>query len=404
MPLPSITKPTDLKGKRVLVRVDLNVPLKKGSVLEDSRLLAAIPTINYLRAQGAKIILVTHVGRPEGKVVSSLKVDPVAKRLSRLLGVMVKKIETKDWKWSDRKVNSFIAQTKKMRPGSVAMLENIRFSPDEEKDKKILAWHLASLADVFVLDGFGVAHRAGSSITGVTHFLPSYAGLLLEKEIKSLEKIMKKPKAPFVVVLGGIKMETKIPVIKHLLPIANTILIGGGILNSYLKAAGYGVGASLVDTKQKKELLQYGKKRNVIIPVDVVVGDLSGKNCRVVQLKKKPHLVCKKDEAILDIGPETIRLFASYIRAAKTLVWNGAMGYFEQKPYDVGTVAIARLVASRAKGTAYGVIGGGETVQVTEQIGMIDDIDFVSTGGGAMLEFLSGAELPGIVALQQKKK
>ena len=396
----SIKKARNLKNKFVLVRVDFNVPIKKKKILDDSRLLASLPTIGYLMEKGAKVIIVTHIGRPEGKVIGSLKVDPVAVRLGELVGKKVKKIETSNWKLTDKKKALLLKSLEKMKPGEVSMFENIRFSPDEQNNTGTLAEELANLVDIFVLDGFAVAHRSATSVTGVPEYVPGYAGLLLEKEIKGLEKVTKKPKSPFVAIIGGAKTETKIPVIKNLLTKADYILVGGGILNTYLKAAGYRVGDSLVDEDFKKEALLYGKKKKVILPVDVVVGKLDGSGYRVVEIEKKPHQICKKSEGIYDIGPKSIQLFASHIKEAQTLVWNGAMGYFEQKPYDVATMSIARLVASRSKGKAYGVIGGGETLQAMEMVGMSEHVDLISTGGGAMLEFLAGKELPGIEALK----
>src|SRR3989339_891592 len=295
--------------------------------------------------------------------------------------------------------NEVVGEIKKMKNGEIVMLENIRFFPDEAENENNFGKTLASIADIFVLDGFAVAHRDSGSVTGVAKHLPSYAGLLLEKEVVGVSKVLQQPKNPFVLVLGGAKMETKIPVIKNLLPKCDYLLAGGGIVNTYLKVLGYGVGDSLVDMDFKKESLIYGKKKKVIMPVDVVVGTIDGKKYRVVELQKKSHQICKKGEAILDCGPKTIQLYAKYIKQAQTLVWNGARGYFEQKPYDVGTLSIARLVASRSKGKAYGVIGGGETLQSMEMVKMTEYVDLVSTGGGAMLEFLSGNMLPGVTAV-----
>jgi len=390
----SIKQLRNLAGKRVLVRVDFNVPIKNNKVVDNTRILAAIPTLKYLILKKAKIILMTHLGRPKGNVVTELSVTPVAKRLSELLKKKVEKISVS----TGKKVENAIT---KLKSGGILFLENIQFEPGEiTKDIK-LSKTLASYADYYVTDNFAQAHRDYASISGVTKYIPSYAGLLLEQEIKGLTKVIKNPKKPFVVVLGGIKMETKVPVMKNLLPKCDYMLIGGGILNTYLKAKGYSVGNSLVDMNFKKEALLYGKNKKVIKPVDVVVGTLDGKKYRVVEIKSKSHEICKKGEAILDCGPKTIQLFATYIKKAQTLVWNGAMGYFEQKPYDVGTLSIARLVASRSKGKAYGVIGGGETLQSMDMVGMTEYIDLVSTGGGAMLEYLSGKELPGIVAVSK---
>jgi len=274
----------------------------------------------------------------------------------------------------------------------------------EAKDITELSKKLASLGDIYVLDGFAVAHRAAASVSGVAKYLPSYAGLLLEKEITGLSKAMDKPKKPFVLILGGVKMETKIPVIKNLLPKCNYALIGAGIINTYLWAKGYKVGDSVVDKDFKKEILKYCNSKKVIKPVDVVVGTMDGKTYRHVMINKKPNQICKTGESILDCGPGTIQLYAKYIKKAETLVWNGPMGLFQTKPYEIGSFSIARLVASRAKGKAFGVIGGGETLQAMELVGMTEYVDLVSTGGGAMLEFLSGKKLPGVVAVSVGKK
>lgn len=401
MSIPSIKQLKNLAGKRVLVRVDFNVPIKKGKVMEDSRLHASLPTIEYLLSKKAQVILATHVGRPDGKKDPALSVKPIARCLSQLLSTPVKVIEFGIWNIESRKKPNSKFQ---IPNSSLVMLENIRFNPGEEKNDPQFSKELASIADIFVLDGFAVAHRAAASVVGVTKFLPSYAGLLLEQEISGLEKVMKKPKSPFVLILGGAKMETKVPIMKNLLPRVDHLLIGGGILNTYLKAAGYKVGDSLVDDKHKSDALAIGKKKKVVLPHDVIVGKRDGSGARHVMIEKHPHQICKKGEEILDIGPATIRLYSSYMRKAATLLWNGAMGYFEQKPYDTGTLSIARLLASRAKGRAYGVIGGGETVQAMDMVKMGECVDLVSTGGGAMLEYLGGKKLPGIVALTKAKR
>ena len=401
MKIKTIKQIRNLEGKHVLLRMDFNVPVKGKKVLDNTRLLASLPTLKYLIEKKAKLILVTHVGRPEGKVVANLKVDPIIEELSKLIKRKVEKLETGNWKLGDKKKLEIVKKVEKMRPGQVVMMENIRFSPDEKKDTGTLSQELANLADIFVIDGFAVAHRPAASVSGVAKYLPTYAGLLMEQEIKGLEKVTEKYKKPYVAIIGGAKTETKIPVIKNLLKKADNILIGGGIVNTYLKAKGYKVGDSLVDKNFQAEVLKYCKSRKIITPVDVVVGDMQGKNYRHVKLEKKPHQICKKGESILDCGPETIQLFAKYIKSAQTIVWNGALGVFEQKPYDIGTLAMARLVASRSKGKAYGVIGGGETLQTMDMVGMSEYVDLISTGGGAMLEFLSGKELPGIKAVSK---
>jgi len=410
MSLKTLRQIRNLAGKRVLVRVDFNVPVKKGKVLEDSRLLASLSTITYLLEKKAKVILVTHRGRPEG-IDKNLSIKPVAQRLQEILNLkflgntntpqveIFKQFSISNLEFSKyfEKINQTIH---KMKNGQIIMLENIRFFADEKKDTNDFSKNLAGLGDMFVLDGFAVAHRDSGSVTGVATYLPSYAGLLLEKEIKGLTKVLQKPKSPFVVVLGGAKMETKIPVIKNLLPKCDYMLIGGGIVNTYLKAKGYKVGGSLVDKDFQKEVLKYCRSKKVIKPIDVVVGTFDGKKYGVVDINSK-FKISNSKLMIFDIGPKTIKLYATYIKQAQTLVWNGAMGLFEQKPYDVGTLSIARLVASRSKGQAYGVIGGGETLQSMDMVGMTQDIDLVSTGGGAMLEFLSGKVLPGIKVLQK---
>jgi len=401
MSITSIARARNLKDNIVLVRVDFNVPIERKKVLDDTRLLASLPTIEYLIEKGAKIVLMTHIGRPKGTVVASMKVDPVIERLSELLGKKVKKLETRDWRLSDKKKLEIIKQIDSLKPGQVAMMENIRFSPDEKKNTGTLGQELAMLGDIFVLDGFAVAHRPAASVVGVAeHAEKRYAGKLLMKEIVGLSKVLNKPKGPFVAVLGGIKVETKIPVMKNFFKKADTILIGGGLVNTYLYVKGYDIGTSVVDKALAEEALKYCKKKNVIKPVDLLVGTHDGKNVRVVDIKRTPHEICKKNEGVYDVGPKTVQLFASYIKQANTLVWNGAMGYFEQKPYDVGTLTIARLVAKKSKGQAYGIIGGGETLQAMDMVDMMNDIDLVSTGGGAMLEYLSGKELPGIIALK----
>lgn len=398
----SIKKLKNLAGKKVLVRVDFNVPIGKGKVLDDSRLYASLPTIQYLLKRKAKVILVSHLGRPEG-IDSSLSLVPVTKRLGELMKKNIKILDIKILKKYFKNIDGYFEyarnEIKKMKNGQILMLENIRFFAGERNNDGVFSKQLSELCDVFVLDGFAVAHRASPSVTGVTKYASSYAGLLLEQEIDGLNKVVKNPKKPFVVVLGGAKTGTKIPVMKNLLPKCNFLIIGGGIVNTYLKALGYEIGSSLVDNGLEKEILKYCKSKKVIKPVDVVVGTMDGARYRVVELQKKPQQICQKGEAILDCGPQTIRLYATYIKKAQTLVWNGAMGLFEQKPYDVGTFSIARLVASRSKGKAYGVIGGGETLQSMDLVGMKDCVDLVSTGGGAMLEFLSGKKLPGVMVV-----
>jgi phosphoglycerate kinase len=392
MKLKTIKQIKNLTNKKVLVRCDFNIPVENGKVKEDYRIEKTLPTIEYLIKKGAEIILMSHFGRPKGKVVSGLRLTPHAKRLSELLGKKVKKLSVSTG-------SSVIKEINKMKKGDVIMLENIQFESGEITKDAGLARELASYGDYFVNECFAQSHRDYGSISKITEYIPSYAGLLLEQEINGLSKALIKPKKPFVVVLGGAKIETKIPVMKNLLTQTDYILIGGGIVNTYLWAKGYKVGKSLINKKFKKEALLYGKKKKVIIPVDLVVGTIDGKKHKLIKLDK--NFKVKRGWGIYDIGPETIKLYSKYIKKAQTLVWNGAMGYFEQHPYQYGTHSIAHLVASRSKGKAFGVCGGGETVEVLKKLRVMKNLDLVSTGGGAMLEFLAGKKLPGVEVVKK---
>ena len=397
MPIRSIKDVKNLAGKHVLVRVDFNVPVKKGKVEHDFKIQKTLPTIRYLLSKGVKLILVSHLGRPQGVDVK-LNLKPVAKQLEKLLGKSIQYHSTKIV------TRSYFEKTKvaieKMKPGEVIMLENIRFFSEERENKDSLAQELAGLADIFVSDCFGVTHHPAPSISGVTKYLPSYAGLLLLEEITILSEVMKKPQRPLVVVLGGAKVETKIPVLKYLLPRADYILVGGQIATTYLWAKGYSVGGSRVGEAWQGDILRYCSKKKVIVPVDFVVGTKDGKKTRVMEVNSLFKITDSRF-SVYDIGPLTVRLFAHYIKQARTLVWNGAMGMFEQHPYEFGTFALADLFAARSRGRAFGVVGGGETGEVIQQRGLIEQIDLISTGGGAMLEFLSGKKLPGLEALKK---
>lgn len=388
----SIADVKNLANKKVLVRVDFNIPIVKARIVSDYKLIRSLPTINFLLKAGAVVILVSHLGRPKGKE-KSLSLKPIAGRLEKLLQKKVnfKNISTgADWKKLQKEIS--VADSR-----SLFMLENIRFLKDEETESSDLSKKLSDLCDLFVLDGFGVAHRRGASVTGVTRYVPAYAGLLLHEEISILSTVLRRPKRPLVVMLGGAKAETKIPVLKKLLPIADYILIGGGIFNTYLSAKGKKIGNSVKASNLESLILKYCQNKKVIFPLDVVVGSDSGKDARSVAVEK---LNITKREAIYDIGPETVRLFAGYIKKSKTLIWNGAMGMFEQHPYQYGTYALIRLFAARARGAAFGICGGGETVEILEELHLMPEIDLVSTGGGAMLEYLSGAKLPGLESLK----
>lgn len=393
MKINSVSQLKNLSGKRALVRLDLNVPLEKGKIKEYYKIVRSLPTIEYLSKKGAKVILVSHLGRPKG-MDKKLSLKPIGKALVKLLKKKIKFLKIKSW-------NKIKKEIEKMPSGGVILLENIRFIKGEEENAPDVAKNLANLADLFVLDGFAVAHRKAASVSGVAKYLPSYAGLLMAEEIEGLSRLIEKPKRPFVVIFGGIKMETKLPLLKSFLDKADYILLGGGLVNSYLWAKGKKVGGSIIEKSLKKEVLFYGNQKKIIWPVDFVVGQKNGQKATVVKLEKIN--ITGSDLAIYDIGPATINLYAKYIKKAQTLIWNGAMGYFEQHPYEFGSYAAARLVASRAKGSAFGVCGGGETVEVVKKLKVADDIDLVSTAGGAMLEFLSGNNLPGIKAVAKKK-
>ena len=384
-------KDINVTGKRVLVRVDFNVPLAEGKVADDTRLRAALPTIQYLLDQGAKVILMSHLGRPKGKVVEELRMDPVAERLSELLGRPVRKLD-------DCVGDAVKAAVAEMRPGDVILLENTRFHPEERKNDPQFAKKLAELADVFVNDAFGTAHRAHASTVGVAQYLPAVAGLLMEKELNFLGKALESPERPFVALLGGAKISDKIGVIENLLTRVDALLIGGGMANTFLKAQGYEVGQSLVEDESlgvAKELLERAGEK-LALPVDAVVADRFAADAasKAVPVDEVPP-----DWRILDIGPRTVELFKEKLAEARTVVWNGPLGVFEFPKFAAGTEAIARFLADLEATT---IIGGGDVVAAVRRAGVADRITHVSTGGGAALEFLEGKELPGVAALLDK--
>ena len=379
-------------GKRALVRCDFNVPLSDdGRITDDIRIRAALPTIEYLRNEGAAVVLCSHLGRPKGRVVESLCLDPVAERLSELLGCQVEKL-------GDCVGAPVQAAVSAMKPGDVVLLENLRFNPGEEKNDPEFAKALARLADVYVNDAFGTAHRAHASTAGVAEYLPAVAGFLMEKEIAFLGGAVEDPKRPFVAILGGAKISDKIGVIENLLTKADSLLIGGGMANTFFKAKGYEMGDSLVEEGSVPlagELLAKSGG-NVVLPVDAVVADAfsSEANRKVV-----PVDAVEPGWRVLDIGPETAKLFSAKIKGAATVVWNGPMGVFEMAPFAKGTFAVAKALAESGAVT---IIGGGDSAAAVEQSGVADKITHISTGGGASLEFLEGTELPGIAALDDK--
>ena len=381
----------DVKGKKVLVRVDFNVPTKDGKVGDDTRIRAALPTINYLLEKGAAVILCSHLGRPKGGPDPKYTMKPVAEYLGQLMGKPVAFAEDCIGPLAETAANA-------LQPGGVLVLENTRFHPEEEKNDPEMSRKLASLADVYVNDAFGSAHRAHASTEGVTKFLPSVAGFLLEKEIKYLGQAIADPKRPFVAILGGAKISDKIGVIKNLLTKADTILIGGGMANTFLKAKGFEMADSLVEADAldtAKDLLANGGKK-LVLPVDVVLAD-----------KFEADAASKTVEAgnvpagwrVLDIGPKTVQEYSKLIAGAGTVVWNGPMGVFEFPRFADGTYGVAKAVAASQ---AISVIGGGESVAAIQQSGLADKITHISTGGGASLEMLEGLVLPGLAALQDK--
>ncbi|MGB9975612.1 phosphoglycerate kinase [Thermovenabulum sp.] len=388
-------KDFDVKGKRVFVRVDFNVPLdENGNITDDTRIRAALPTINYLVENQAKVILASHLGRPKGKFNLKYSLSPVARRLSQLLNKEV--IFAEDC--IGEKVENLVSN---MNPGDVLLLENLRFYPQEEENDRDFAKKLADLAEIYINDAFGTAHRAHASTAGIAEFLPSGAGFLMQKEIEIMGKALENPERPFVAVLGGAKVSDKIGVITNLLNKVDSLLIGGGMAFTFLKALGYEIGRSLLE-EDKIELagsiIKDAREKGVKLelPEDVVVAEeiKEGTNYKTVSVGEIPSNLIG-----VDIGEKTREKFAQIIKKAKLVVWNGPMGVFEIKSFAKGTLAIAEAMAESG---AITIVGGGDSAAAVEQLGFADKMTHISTGGGASLEFLEGKELPGVAVLNDK--
>lgn len=395
--------PSDLSGKRVLVRADFNVPLdEQGRITDDTRIRAALPTIQELTSKGAKVILTSHFGRPKGddfmsRAVDKFRLTPVAKRLSELLNKPVAKTD-------DCIGEEVAAKVAEMQDGDVLLLENVRFYPGEEKNDPEFAKQLASIADLYVNDAFGTAHRAHASTEGVTHYLkPSVAGFLIEKELKFLQEAIENPQRPLAAIVGGSKVSSKITVIETLLEKVDKLLIGGGMIFTFYKARGLNVGKSLVEEDKlelAKALEAKAKEKGValLLPTDVVVADAfsADANAQTVSIENIPD-----GWMGLDIGPDSVKLFQEALADCKSVIWNGPMGVFEFDKFAVGTEAIARSLAGLTKTGCTTIIGGGDSVAAVEKVGVADQMSHISTGGGASLELLEGKELPGIAALDE---
>lgn len=386
----------NLDGKTVLVRVDFNVPIEDGVVTDRSRIEGTLPTIRFLMESGAKTILISHLGRPKGKPVKELSMEPVAKALSETIHAPVKFIG------SDRVVDEKVKEeVKKLKPGEVAVLENTRFRPDEEDNGSVFAEELASLADFYVNDAFGTCHRAHASNVGVSRLLPSALGFLVEKEVKALGEILEDPHRPFIAILGGAKVSDKIGVIENLIPKVDGLIIVGAMAYTFLRAKSMETGKSLVEEDKiglAENLLKQAEKEHtpIYLPVDVVVADnMDGDGIEIVSVDKIPE-----DKMGLDIGPASLKEFGEILKDAETVFWNGPAGVFEKPEFAKGTFGLAKILAENPGMT---VIGGGDSAAAVEKSGLADRMSHISTGGGASLRFMEGKKLPGIAAIEDKE-
>lgn len=385
----------DLKGKKAFVRVDFNVPMKDQEITDETRIQAALPTINALVESGAIVILASHLGRPNGEVVEELRLTPVAKRLSEILGKEVVK--------ADESYGEAVkVQISKLSEGDVILLENVRFNAGEEKNDAELAKQYAELADVFVNDAFGAAHRAHASTEGIAHHIPAVSGLLMQKELDVLGKALSNPERPFTAIIGGAKVKDKIGVIENLLDKVDNLIIGGGLAYTFVKSLGHEIGKSLLEEDKidlAKSYMEKAKEKGVkfYMPVDVTVADdfSNDANIKTVSIEEIPA-----DWEALDIGPKTREIYADVIKSSKLVIWNGPMGVFELDAFAKGTKAVAEALAESQD--TYSVIGGGDSAAAVEKFDLADKMSHISTGGGASLEFMEGKELPGVMALNDK--
>ncbi|MGB7999480.1 MAG: phosphoglycerate kinase [Anaerobacillus sp.] len=385
----------DLKGKKVFCRVDFNVPMEDGKVTDETRIKAALPTIQHLSDQGAKVILASHLGRPKGEAVDELRLDPVADRLSDLIGKTVTKTDAVYGEEVDRAIAD-------LQDGELLLIENVRFEAGEEKNDEELAKKFAAMADLYVNDAFGAAHRAHASTEGIAHHIPAVAGFLMEKELEVLGSALLDPSRPFTAIIGGAKVKDKIGVIDHLLDKVDNLIIGGGLAYTFVKALGHEVGQSLLEEDKidlAKSFMDKAKEKgvNFYMPEDVIIGDdfSNDANTKVVSIEDIPS-----DWEALDIGPKTRETYSKVIADSKLVIWNGPMGVFELEVYANGTKAVAKALANA--NDTYSVIGGGDSAAAVEKFGYADQMSHISTGGGASLEFMEGKDLPGVVALNDK--
>ncbi len=387
-------KDLDLMGKRVFCRVDFNVPMEDGKVSDDTRIRAAIPTIEYLSKQGAKVILASHLGRPKGEVKEDSRLTEAGKRLAELLGKPVLKLDESTGPAVEKHVSE-------LADGEILLLENVRFHAGEEKNDPELAKQFAALADVFVNDAFGAAHRAHATTAGIAEYLPSVQGLLLEKELDVLGKALSDPERPFTAIIGGAKVKDKIGVIDHLLDKVDNLLIGGGLSYTFSRAQGHEIGDSLVEEDKidlAKSFIEKAKEKgvNLYLPIDVKVADSFSETAKT---KSVEITGIEKGWMGLDIGPKTAELYESVIKDSKLVIWNGPMGVFEMAPFAEGTKRVAQAMAETE---AFTIIGGGDSAAAVEKFEVAEKMDHISTGGGASLEFMEGKELPGVAALNDR--